>query len=95
MGIAVYIAIGFKLSVLPNIGLSLAAGLTLRPVGRDWRDNLRWTLVSLGAVIGLLGTFMVILRLYDYSGFGLLSVHSQASSTPADYVHPRPCTADH
>jgi 4-amino-4-deoxy-L-arabinose transferase-like glycosyltransferase len=38
-GVAIFIAIGFKVSALPYLGIPVAAALTLRPKGRSWRNK--------------------------------------------------------
>ncbi len=46
-GIAVFVSVGAKATMLPYLGISVAAALTLRLAGRAWRDNWRWLAIAL------------------------------------------------
>ena len=60
-GVALFIAVGAKVSALPYLGVPLAAALTLKPPGRAWRDNARWGAVALLAGVGLSALFLGLL----------------------------------
>ncbi len=64
-GFAVFLAVGFKLSAFPYLGVPLAAALALHPRGAVARDRLRWlvaALVTEGALVGLLIVAMIVVH---------------------------------
>lgn len=75
-GIAVFIAIGFKVSALPYLGIPLAAALTLRPQNRRWGEQFRWLAFALGTGLGLTGIYTLGLRVFSYNPFYLIGFHN-------------------
>ena len=68
-GIALFVAIGAKVSALPYLGVPLAAALTLRPSGRLWKEQALWALTAT-LVGGLLsGAFLLLIYLRGYNPF--------------------------
>jgi hypothetical protein len=57
-GVALFVAVGAKVSALPYLGVPLAAALTLKPPGRAWRENARWGVTALLVGLGLSGLFL-------------------------------------
>jgi hypothetical protein len=75
-GAAIFVAIGFKISALPYLGIPIAAALTLRPNSRTWRKQLQWLAVALGTGVGFTGIYAVGLRVLDYDLFYLIGFHN-------------------
>jgi len=75
-GTAIFIAIGFKVSALPYLGIPIAAALTLHPKNRNWGKQLRWLAVALGTGLGLTGIFALGLRILGYNPFYLIGFHN-------------------
>ncbi len=75
-GVAIFVAIGFKVSALPYLGIPIAAALTLRPKGRNWREQWRWLAAALGAGLGLTGIYALGLRVFGYNPFYLIGFHN-------------------
>lgn len=68
-GAAVFVAVGFKLSVLVYLGVPIAAALSLFPQGespRNWRTNALWAAVALLVGGGLSVIFSLILAWRGY-----------------------------
>lgn len=63
VGVLLFLAAGAKINTLPYFGVPVAAVLALYPAGRKWRKQLRWFVVALGTGVGLLGAFVIALRL--------------------------------
>ena len=64
-GVAVFLAVGFKLSAFPYMGIPIAAALALRPQGAAPRERGRWltaALVTEGALVGLLVLTLIVVR---------------------------------
>jgi len=82
-GIALFVAVGFKVTMLPYLGVPVAAALTLRPDRRLVWANLRWLMVALGVGGGLTAAYLIGLRLFGYNALGLLNTHNSAAPTLA------------
>ncbi len=65
-GVMLFIAFGAKLSAIPYFGIPLAAALTLRPVNRQWGQQVRWLAVALATLFSLSAGLIFGLRLRDY-----------------------------
>lgn len=82
-GVALFVAIGFKVTMIPYLGVPLAAALTLRPDRRPMWANLRWLIVALGVGGGLTAAYLIGVRLFGYNALGLLNTHNSAAPTAA------------
>lgn len=80
-GVALFIAIGFKVSALPYLGIPIAAALTLRPPGRLRRDQAIWLALALAVGVGLTGLFALALRFFDYDLFFLIGFHNRDAAS--------------
>ncbi|MBN1963510.1 MAG: hypothetical protein JW910_02615 [Anaerolineae bacterium] len=69
VGVALFVAVGAKVSALPYLGIPLAAALTLRPPDRPWREQLRWLAVAFGSGSGLTVAFLGLLYWRGYNPF--------------------------
>ncbi|MBL8147669.1 MAG: hypothetical protein JNL34_14925 [Anaerolineae bacterium] len=78
-GLALFVAVGAKVSALPYLGVPLAAALTLKPPGRPWRENARWAMVALAVSIGLSATFLGVLLLRGVNPFFYLQSPSSVA----------------
>jgi hypothetical protein len=81
MGLALFLAIGLKLSTLPFVVLPILAGLVNWPTGRSWKLQARWVAYSLGTVGALLAAYALVARLARQNIFALLFVHNAAPTT--------------
>lgn len=63
-GILLFLAFGAKVSVLPFLGIPIAAAVSLWPRGRTWKQQLLWMSAALAAAIGLTAVFVLGLRLF-------------------------------
>jgi hypothetical protein len=80
LGIALFLGIGAKVSVLPYAVIPIIAGLTLFSKRRSWRSNIRWVVIALATEGLLTGGLMLALRLLHYDLFSLIGVHNQGTS---------------
>lgn len=74
-GIALFAAVGFKLTVLPFFGVPLAAFLTLNK-GYALRVRLRWLATALGSPILLTAAFAALQAWRGYNWFGPITAHN-------------------
>ena len=57
-GLALFVAVGAKVSALPYLGLPVAAALTLKRPETAWRDQARWAVIALVVGAGLSTLFL-------------------------------------
>lgn len=50
-GLCLFLAVGAKVSVIPYLGIIVAAAAALSPPGRPWREQVRWAVVALAVAI--------------------------------------------
>lgn len=78
-GGALFVALGFKVTILPYFGVPVAAVLAL-----GWqhpaRQRIRWLGVGLGVCLGLTGLFALGLRLFGYNYFFLYQYHTASTA---------------
>ncbi len=74
-GIALFAAVGFKLTVLPFFGVPLAAFLTLNK-GYALGVRLRWLATALGSPILLTAAFAALQAWRGYNWFGPITAHN-------------------
>jgi len=75
-GLALFAALGFKVTALPYYGIPLAAALTLGRGRLTGRARVRWLLAAYGTLLGLTAAFGLGLRALGYDYFGLLGHHN-------------------
>ncbi len=75
-GLALFLALGAKNTVLPYFGIPLAAVVALSPRRDARRGKLGWLAVALGTALGLTGAFTLGLALLGYDYFALVGVHN-------------------
>lgn len=80
LGMALFIAVGFKLSSLPFYGIPIAAALAVRNDAIGWRARLWWASLALGMAVGLFVLWQVGLAWRGYDGLSLFSAHNAGSS---------------
>ncbi|HYO88824.1 MAG TPA: hypothetical protein VER79_09255 [Candidatus Limnocylindrales bacterium] len=78
-GLALFVAVGAKVSALPYLAVPLAAALTLKPPGRAWREHVRWAGIALAISIGLTTLFLGALILRGVNPFFYLQSPSSAA----------------
>ncbi|NPV66301.1 MAG: hypothetical protein HPY64_04060 [Anaerolineae bacterium] len=75
-GLALFTALGFKVTALPYYGIPLAAVLTLGRGRHSRQARARWLLIALGTLLGLTAAFGLGLRALGYDYFGLFGHHN-------------------
>jgi hypothetical protein len=78
--LALFAAVGLKASILPFVGIPIAAGLALRAPGQTWRASLRWTIAAVSVLAVLLGIFWIGLCFFGYNPFSLVGQVNQGFS---------------
>jgi hypothetical protein len=68
-GLALFIAVGAKVIALPYLGVPVAAALTLRPVGRTWKQQAIWCATALVIGAGLSSTLLGLAALRGNNPF--------------------------
>jgi 4-amino-4-deoxy-L-arabinose transferase-like glycosyltransferase len=74
-GVALFAAVGFKLTVIAFLGVPLAAFLTLNR-GYALRVRLRWLAVALGSAAALTAAFAALQAWRGYNWFGPITAHN-------------------
>jgi hypothetical protein len=89
-GLALFLAVLAKASILPFLGVPVAAALTLSPERSlrllNWRAQLRWLAVALGVSLGLLLGLTVFARLIGQDFFMLFSAHNRSGLPLAEML---------
>jgi hypothetical protein len=79
-GFAVFLAVGFKLSAFPYLGVPLAAVIALHPRGATIRERVRWLVVALATEGVLVGGLIVAMIVVHQNPFANAASHAGLGS---------------
>jgi hypothetical protein len=81
-GMALFVAVGFKVTALPFYSIPAVAMLPMLPVSPNWRQHIKWLAAALGVALVLTAIFTLGLRLFGYNPFALALLYNSTTSEP-------------